>query len=53
VKEYWIIDPERQLIEVLELANGAYRVHAHVTDAEPAHSKLLEGFAVRFNQLLV
>jgi Uma2 family endonuclease len=53
VKEYWIIDPERTSIEVLELVKGGYQTHSHVLDAQPAHSKLLEGFAVSFNQLLV
>src|SRR5689334_16756515 len=44
VKEYWIVDPERRHIEVLELANGVYRVHVQASGAEPAGSKLLEGF---------
>ena len=53
VKEYWIIDPERRSIEVLELVKEAHQTHAHATDAQTARSKLLEGFAVSFNQLLV
>jgi len=53
VKEYWLIDPERRSIEVLELVDGAYRLHQQAVDAEPVHSKLLPGFAVSFNQLLV
>jgi Uma2 family endonuclease len=53
VKEYWIIDPERRSIDVFELADRAYRLHTQAADAQPARSKLLEGFTVSFNQLLV
>lgn len=53
VKEYWLIDPERRSVEVLELVQGAYRLHERAIDAELAHSKLLSEFAVSFNQLLV
>ena len=53
VKEYWIIDPEIRLVEVFDLAQGAYHLHVKAADAEPAESKLLKGFAVSFNQLLV
>lgn len=53
VKEYWLIDPERRSIEVLELVKGVYQKHVETSDAQPANSKLLPGFAVSFNQLLV
>jgi len=53
VKEYWIIDPEPRSVEILAYAEGVYQLRAKAADAEPARSKLLEGFAVSFNQLLV
>ena len=53
VKEYWLIDPERWSIEVLVLAEGVYQIHANVANAEPAESKIIPGFTVNFNQLLL
>ncbi|HKQ38711.1 MAG TPA: Uma2 family endonuclease [Verrucomicrobiae bacterium] len=53
VKEYWIIDPERASIEVLELVKGTFQTYARTSDAQTARSKLLDGFGVSFNELLV
>lgn len=52
VKEYWIIDPETGSIDVFANVEGNFRLHVKAADADPARSKLLEGFYVSYNQLL-
>ena len=51
VAEYWIIDPDSQLIEVFALASGTYRQHARGVGTEKVGSKLLPGLKVSFAQL--
>ena len=51
--EYWIVDPESRTIEVFVLVKGAYQLKTRASDHEKAASKLLAGFAVSFNQLVV
>ena len=51
VAEYWIIDPDSQLIEVFALARGTYRQHARGVGAEKVSSKFLPGLKVSFAQL--
>ena len=49
VKEYWIIDPEPETVEVLALVNGRYELvqrSRHGETAETAASRLLPGFEV-------
>ncbi len=53
VKEYWLLDPDTSAIEVFVLVKGAYQLHCRVVEAESAHSKLLKGFKVSFNELVV
>ncbi len=53
VKEYWILDPEAQAIEVFALVKGAYQLHCRTAAVESARSKLLPGFKVSFNELAV
>ncbi len=44
VKEYWIIDPEAQTVEVLYLEEGRYRLHMRSTADQTVASRLLSGF---------
>ena len=46
VKEYWIIDPEPETVEVLALVNGRYELIKRSLPGETAASRLLPGFEV-------
>lgn len=46
VKEYWIIDPEPETVEVLALVNGRYELVKRSLPGETAASRLLPGFEV-------
>jgi Uma2 family endonuclease len=45
VSEYWIIDPQKELIRVLRLAGKKYLVHGEFSKGEVAISHLLPGFS--------
>ncbi len=51
VKEYWIIDPEAQTVEVLHLENGRYQLHTRSTPGQTARSALLAGFEIDVQRL--
>lgn len=53
VKEYWIVDPEAQTVEVLVLENGVYSLHMRRGRGQMAHSKLLPGFGIALDPLFV
>src|SRR5437016_5876644 len=46
VREYWLIDPEAQTVEVLYLVAGRYELVGRWHPQEQAHSRLLEGFSL-------
>jgi Uma2 family endonuclease len=52
IKEYWLIDPEAQTIEVLQLDKGRYQLLTHATSGQKAASKLLPGFEVQVTSFL-
>jgi Uma2 family endonuclease len=52
IPEYWIVDPERQLIRVLTLRGRNYRLHSDFGPGERASSVLLPGFEVDVAALL-
>ena len=52
VKEYWLIDPEAQTVEVLHLVTGRYQLSCRCTPGQMAASQLLPGFNVAVAELL-
>lgn len=52
IKEYWLIDPEAQTVEVLHLENGRYQLFMRSIPNQTAASKLLPGFEVPVTALL-
>jgi Uma2 family endonuclease len=51
VKEYWIIDPEAQTVEVLALVSGRYELVRRSLPGETSSSRLLPGFEVSVGDL--
>ena len=52
VKEYWMIDPEPETVEVLALVSGRYELVKRSRPGETAASRLLPGFEVLVSYLL-
>lgn len=53
IKEYWLIDPEAQTVEVLHLESGRYQLLMRSKPGETAASKLLPGFDVPITALFL
>ena len=51
VKEYWIVFPEYDTIEVFTLEEGSYKIFSKGTDEEVVKSKLLTGLEVRVSDV--
>ena len=51
VSEYWIIDPERQVVVVHQLTGDRYSVHGEYGRGQVAISALLAGFGVDVDSL--
>ncbi len=51
VREYWIVDPERQSVEVLALEDDGYRTAVKAAREGRVASVLLGGFEVDLNRL--
>src|SRR6266566_3142224 len=52
VKEYWIIDPESETVDVLRLVNSRYELAARCGVTQAAASHLLPGFEINVGWLL-
>jgi Uma2 family endonuclease len=52
IPEYWIVNPQTELITVLRLENDRYIEHGVFKRGETATSALLEGFAVNVDVVL-
>jgi Uma2 family endonuclease len=51
IKEYWIIDPEPETVDVLTLAGARYEVAMRCGRGQTASSPLLPGFTIPVDQL--
>lgn len=45
VREYWLVDPERDAVTVLTLEDGAYTMLVEATGDDAVRSLVLPGFA--------
>ena len=52
VREYWLIDPEAQTVEVLHLEAGQYQLVGRWHPGKRARSRLLKGFEVSVADLI-
>jgi Uma2 family endonuclease len=52
IPEYWIVNPQTELVTVLRLENARYIEHGVFQRGETATSALLEGFVVDVNSVL-
>ena len=51
IPEYWIVDPQREVITVLTLVGARYAIHGEFGLGEQATSVLLDGFAVEVGEV--
>lgn len=49
VREYWIVDPERQSVEVYTGKNGKFFLQSEVEGAGEALSEIISGFSVQLD----
>lgn len=52
ISEYWIVDPEAEMITVLALQGAGYATHGVFQRAEVATSALLAGFTADVSAVL-
>jgi Uma2 family endonuclease len=51
ISEYWIVDPEKEVVTVLTLEGETFRVHGDFKKGQTADSVLLEGFELDVSAL--
>jgi Uma2 family endonuclease len=52
VREYWIVDPEAETVEVYRWQAGADMLHGRFVPGDTATSVLLDGFSVAVDAIL-
>jgi Uma2 family endonuclease len=52
IREYWLVDPEREMIIVLALEGNSYVVHGEFLRGQKAVSRVLAGFEVDVSSAL-
>jgi Uma2 family endonuclease len=53
VLEYWIVDPFKQSVEIYTLEHGNYTLYGISGTGESAKSKLLDGFEVSIDEIMI
>lgn len=53
VLEYWIVDPFTQSIEIFTLRNKSYKLFGKWSLGEIAKSKLLDGFEISIDEIMI
>ncbi len=53
VLEYWIVDPFKQNVEIYTLEHGNYSLFGKWGTGEIAKSKLLDGFEVSIDEIMI
>jgi len=51
IKEYWIVDPEKQWIEIYVLENNAYKMYNRQDKEGQIESLILKDFSVKFKNI--
>ncbi len=51
VKEFWLIDPANEVIEVFTLQEGKYHLHSFAAEEGAVTSTVLEGFTISINEI--
>jgi len=52
IAEYWIVDPQQQVIQILSLEGSEYRIRGRFQKAQIADSVLLPGFSIAVDDVL-
>jgi len=51
VKEYWLVDPEKKIVEVYTLKEGKYILLGKYSSSQVASSKILSGFKIKVKEI--
>lgn len=51
VKEYWIIDPQNEALQVLTLENNKFKAYSTAEEEGSVKSKILEGFEIQWSSI--
>jgi len=51
VKEYWIVDPKKQWVEIHLLENKKYKLHQKAVKAGELHSVIIKGFTLALKEI--
>ena len=51
VREYWIVDPEQETVEIFTLRGSSYELRGRYSHGEEASSEVLDGFAAPLDEI--